>query len=718
MTELKIEELEVASYLDDIEKYLKTFSLPSISVEIFKVLPKGLESSRIMTLLKREHEYSWILDLSEKVAAGNDGEGNTSYPERLESIVTSASLFKEKGNAKGLPYSFRESESCISLSEDNKDKETPQSIISKLKEVIPTLKDSKDYKNFFAAFDSLLEYYCSSLPSLSSGVSLYQRAKMKVAISSALFVYAKEHDFDRDAVEKEKIFALVTGDATGIQKYIFGVNTYKNSAKIIRARSFQIWIQSLLIAGHIARKIGLTNANIVTFSGGKFLLILPNVANLDQVLDEVRYDLDSLCIDAYSGEIAYVVSSGVKCSVDDLDSSNSDEIQKSMRLDSAEAKQKKLQKGIEKKGSQVLEEQYKQLSKEGNVCIACLSNASTTEDGYCKECDYLIELGRKLNTECYLCLNYEKIGSLKETVRLSKTPIDGFVTYSKSSYVEGMARITMPYYVPTEENDVKTFNDLANEAEGVKKLAMFKADVDYLGLVFSSSLKERWSLSRYAALSSLFHFFFSETLVSLIKDKFSEIYVVFSGGDDVCLIGPWNDIVSFADSFHDKFVAFTDGNKSLTVSAGIVLFSDHEPILGVVDEAEDTLESSKNKDLEKNKITIFSRTVSWPEYKTQLNNAAVLGKMKELSRNGLLYRILQYSDNANDLSDGDLKINDVRKALWLSHYTYSLQRSEINDDNCCGILDGYRKQEEMKNARIAATIALYKNRGGEDEPIK
>lgn len=711
MIELKIEELEVASYLDDIEKYLKTFSLPSISEEIFKALPNGIESSRIMALLKREHEYSWILDLSEKVAAGNDGKGNSSYPERLESIVTSASLFEEEGEAKGLPYSFRESESCIPLSEDNTDKKTPQSIIVALRNAISSLKESKDYPNLFAAFDSLLEYYCSSLPSLSSGVSLYQRAKMKAAISSAMFVYAKEHDFDREAVKKKKIFALVTGDATGIQKYIFGVNTYKNSAKIIRARSFQIWIQSLLIAGHIARRMGLTNANIVTFSGGKFLLILPNIAKLEQVLDEVRCDLDSLCIDAYSGEIAYVVSSGVKCSIDGLDASNSDEIQKSMRLDSAEAKQKKLQKGIEKKGSQVLEAQYEKLSRAGEVCIACLSNASITEYGYCEECDYLIKLGRELNTEWHLCLNYEKIGSLKETVRLSKTSIAGFVTYSKSSYVKGMARITMPYYVPTFEYEVKTFNDLANEAEGVKKLAMFKADVDYLGLVFSSSLKERWSLSRYASLSSLFHFFFSETLVSLIKDKFPEIYVVFSGGDDVCLIGPWSDIVSFADAFHDKFVAYTAENKALTVSAGIVLFSDHDPILGVVDEAEEALECSKSAK-KKNSVTIFSRTVSWDEYKTQLINAAILEKMKELSKSGLLYRILQYSDNAKDLSNGDIKLNDVRKALWLSHYTYSLKRSGIKDKDCYSLLKTYTEQDKIVNAKIATSIALYKNRGG------
>ena len=67
----------------------------------------------------------------------------------------------------------------------------------------------------------------------------------------------------------------------------------------------------------------------------------------------------------------------------------------------------------------------------------------------------------------------------------------------------------LPYVAPKKEDeDLLTFEEIANLSVGNKKLAMFKADIDNLGLVFSQSLGKKMSFSRYADLSHLMHYFF------------------------------------------------------------------------------------------------------------------------------------------------------------------------------------------------------------------
>ena len=116
------------------------------------------------------------------------------------------------------------------------------------------------------------------------------------------------------------------------------------------------------------------------------------------------------------------------------------------------------------------------------VCVSCESNAAENSEGFCHDCSYLIELGRLLNKPGFsIFLNFGIIAGLDKTVKILKSGenIPNYLSYAISRYVPGMARISMPYYVPMDEDgDVLTFEDIAAKAAGIKKLAMFKADVD------------------------------------------------------------------------------------------------------------------------------------------------------------------------------------------------------------------------------------------------
>lgn len=713
MSSIKLEELELAAFLKDVNRIAMENHIDNVLDKVAEVLPSNISIDSVKTMIDGTHELSWILAKADEVSNGNDGTSVESHI-HLKSIAASVSLFEQLGKDADLPLSVRNEKSCIPGGSDTA---SISDLFMGMLDDMSALADDKDFSSFFFALDSLLEHYLSTIPSPYSCVSLYQSAKIKVAIASSIFLYVVDNELAEESFEGSAPFVLLSGDATGIQKYIFGVNTYKHSVKLIRARSFQVWIQSFLIAGHICNMLGLTNSNIISFSGGKFLLLLPNTKALNDVVERTRFEVDSLCLSEYSGEIAYIISEGVRCSKKELEADNNSIIQRQMRLDSGNAKQKKLQSGINNsKERAVLTRQYESLMAAGHVCAACESNPVDDDSDFCKGCGYLIELGRLLNKQGYdIYLNFDIISNLKDTVRIRKSSElnSSWKGFSISHYVPGMARISMPYYVPVDEKseDVKTFEDLSLLSSGVHKLAMFKADVDYLGLIFSSSLKDKWSLARYASLSSSFHFYFSEYLVSKVKREYRNLYVVFSGGDDVCIIGPWNEIMNFADEFNEDFHSFSANNPSLSVSAGIVMFSPHDPISVVADEAEEALEASK-KEKDKNSISLFSRTVSWPEYSKQLGDADVLMAMSQLSKSGLLYKLLTYSDNACAVRNENIGVSDMRKALWLSHYSYAIRRSQIKDERCSKLLRTYVNGDKMINAKIAATIALYANRGG------
>ncbi len=116
------------------------------------------------------------------------------------------------------------------------------------------------------------------------------------------------------------------------------------------------------------------------------------------------------------------------------------------------------------------------------------------------------------------------------------------ILFSVNEYKSGYSLSKIPYYLPTNENgEVKDFEELVglgNGEDSFTKLAMLKADLDNLGSVFSEGLRESISISRYATLSRMLNYFFSLYVNYSLKanDNFKDIYTVFSGGDDLCVI--------------------------------------------------------------------------------------------------------------------------------------------------------------------------------------
>ncbi|MCD8479083.1 MAG: hypothetical protein LRZ88_01885 [Candidatus Cloacimonetes bacterium] len=134
------------------------------------------------------------------------------------------------------------------------------------------------------------------------------------------------------------------------------------------------------------------------------------------------------------------------------------------------------------------------------------------------------------------------------------------------------------------DSDILSFDQLAllamqesSEGKylGVPLNAVLKGDVDNLGNIFSLGLRynrngrksdQGFSITQYATLSATIDWFFSAYLPALIDatPKYhNKVYIVYTGGDDFCLIGPWNLMLDLAIDLDRQFKAYCGDHPDL-----------------------------------------------------------------------------------------------------------------------------------------------------------
>jgi CRISPR-associated protein Csm1 len=577
------------------------------------------------------------------------------------------------------------------------------------------------------ALDSLLERYCWCIPAgATPEVSLYHYAKSTAAVAGALYRFHEAtHTETLEALllEKGKRFLCITGDMSGIQPYIFDLKEAKQNAKLLRARSFQVWALSEIFAEYLARALGGGRESIITSAGGRFLLLVANTPGNVAQIPHLRLELERYSMNAFGGKLCFILSDGIPAGEADFKEGKVQALLNQIGTDAEWAKQRKMQAYLDAQGP-VLETQYKQLQQYGAcACCGTLPGTLPAEDDrrICPNCSALLELGGRLLRANKIILKTEQLLPFGDMVAIRQKD-DPFFGYTINEYTPGLPMLFLPYSAPwvdKAQGTLKTFEEIAEVSQGNKKLALFKADIDNLGLVFSASLGSGASLARYAALSRLLHYFFSAHYTYLVgSHEEQNIYTVFSGGDDLCVIGPWDRVMHFAVDFRKELARFTHKNPSITLSAGISLASPNLPVRDMAENAEKALEESKqrkdpgNTRFVKDGITVFSTTLSWEEYEKALEEGkrlyAYMQENKTDTKKGvsaaLLYRMLDFSVRAENFQNGNL-----RDKVWRSAFTYTVARN-ITDKAVKAWFSKWGTTDHIIKSRVAVSYALYANR--------
>ncbi len=605
---------------------------------------------------------------------------------------------------------------------------------------------------FMICFDRISQKYmwCYTASDFEGeDISLYDSMKVTEAVMSCLV----------RSVDKEKPFYLVTADFSGIQNYIFSISSAnnKNVAKRLRARSFFVDVVSRVFSQYVADSFCVGRANILLQTGGKFYCMVPALKGMEERLGGIRDAFDRYLYDTFHGSVS-VNMAWLGCDDRALVYYSDTIVELNDRL--GENKTTPFQSIL--KDSHGWDPQAFILCgdlKNKHVCKNCGSELIDISKESCWMCDMQIEIGGKIPKADYII--YTRTAGkgtypvfqdyyIRIAEKIHREDLEGVYlieALNNAPDVEASLPVTrkymanhIPYMVHKEDGKdyygPKTFGEIADESSGTNKLAVLKADVDVLGFLFAQGLrsKERHfgTISRVNTMSRMLEVFFSGYIEQLLEDKkeYKDIYSVFSGGDDVFLIGPWDAMLPFAADIQKKFKEFAAGNEAVTMSASVSVFGSSEHIAFMAEYSEQQLERAKNelcpnvypKRSGRDAVCAIGELLSWPDFNEQLENADRLELLLRTHKieTGALHRISKYSSMYKQF----LVDKDIWKLMFEPLFYYDRQRNyrfNRKDEDCRWFLESYIKSMEnaanynsvKKNLYFAETaikIAMNKTR--------
>ncbi len=507
---------------------------------------------------------------------------------------------------------------------------------------VKNLKDESDLHSLIIKFQSILQKFAFTIPSAAytdrPDIALYHHLKMTAAIAACLYqLNIKEDETDEifDAIKNMDYDGLsgcpcilLACDISGIQDFIYSVTSEK-ALKSLKGRSFYLQLISESLARSITNLFDLPLCNIIFIGGGNLYLLLPNTENVAPKIKALKESLNTNLLYAHRGKLT------VNIAYERL--KYSDFLEKNFGITWSNLKGI-LAKEKRKKFSDILNDQKKlesilgpyDLGGESRVCEICGEELEGEWD-ICSMCNSFAELAYDLTRARYLQIINTKPKEIKERVRdcnkliesigtkyvLLRDPTTGDNVYliNNVNFLSEKSRFTGFYFIarnaPGTGEQIKTLEEIADDATGVKKWGVLRADVDNLGKIFAYGLGEKdRTISRVAMLSENLGMFFNVQVEkianeSVYKDK---IYVVYSGGDDLFIIGSWSVLPDFALRLYEDFRKYTA--NSLTLSASIFIAPSKKfPVYQSAAQAKDDLDLAKTND--KNKLTFLEKPIPW-----------------------------------------------------------------------------------------------------------
>jgi len=483
----------------------------------------------------------------------------------------------------------------------------------------------------------------------TSNVPMYEQIRLTSAITACL---AADNWHKPSATEKQpKIALILRGDVSGIQNFIYRITSpgaeTEHVAKRLRGRSFYLSILVEVVADWILRSLGMPPSCALFVGGGRFDLLLP--LNALEQIQPLKEMLQDWLLQQFEGELSiHMVHEAV--SEQDLCDMSGVYMRLDRQLEHAKTTNwsSKLQSG----------DFYEPGDQKWHVCRIC-QLTPLPEPGVCLLCRQHEYIGANLPyaTDLVWTLASNQTKQSGQAIQFNNAPFDVMVWIARSReevrdildhqkvirvvHLNNTAEFVLPDQpgtfaflanaAPTQGANVLDFQSLAKLSRGAQRIGILKADADFLGLVMSEGLRDvkkglAPTITRVSALSSALDLFFAGYL-NCICQKVSKrlvdkagiqlngqiipqlFYVMYSGGDDLFLVGPWDAVLELAQELNAEFHRYTNQNLSLSLSAGYVQVKPDYPVhkfSELVDEAE-----KKAKNYGRNRITLFDIAVPW-----------------------------------------------------------------------------------------------------------
>lgn len=612
-------------------------------------------------------------------------------------------------------------------------------ILIKLKNELNSIDINEQYINSIL---HLLESTTTFIPSSTKSndindISFYDHSKTTAAIASCIFYYLEGSNYKRELFEEtesfynKEAFLLYSFDMSGIQKYLYTVSGNK-ALKLLKVRSLYLEILLENIVDDLLDVLHLSRCNLLYSGGGHAYILLPNTENTINKLQTFENNLKTWFIEEF-GISLFLASGYVGCTSNEL------------KRDIGSIFKKVAETISENKSKRYTAEDILKLNdirsiKSDRECKECMTTHKLNSDNLCDTCNGLIQLSTKISLNnmyfvvqdeleskdigTYLNLPFQKVLTIKEAEEIYKMQYHRIYSINKPSVGKNFeTNLWVGNYVSLNDktDSIKSFKELADEALGIDRIVVFRADVDNLGRAFISGFSEKYkTLSRIATFSRQLSLFFKYYINIILSKNKRNAIIVYSGGDDLFIVGSWEDTIEIAREIYSNFKTFTQ-NK-LTISGGLGIYNHSHPISSMAEEVGYLLDLAKNKDEKKNKVTLFRGKTNvfsdwileWdelPKIKNLENIENINGiedklvllrevfKKEGQSSKNILYNILELLRNSSD------KINIARYAYLLGR-----QKEEYKELDVIKFNEFIKSEKDRKELEIAITLYSYETR--------
>lgn len=604
----------------------------------------------------------WVVYYADNVAAGADRRANDEGENYFDRSTALASIYNVLPTNDGInrfepQHTLAFSDGIPFLSEEKPTYD--QSVYTKIVTDMKTTFTGFDWTNPHSlnSLLSVLEGYWSNVPSSTNldevcDISLYDHNKICAAIAAATVQYLNAQNVtnwkqtlfaEQQSFIKKSAYLITKIDLSGIQKFIYTTSA-KDALKNLRARSLYLEILCEHITDEILTATGLSRANCLYSGGGQAYLILSNTEETIQTLKKTEVDLRHWLLERFQLKLA-IYFAWTPASADAFFQNSKEKYDAIFNTIADTISQKKLNR-LTAEELQALNNKTSDMSeRECRVCHAVSELIEENGQTICPFCANLRQFGRRAmdNDYFFIVTNSKEadyllpvptfdgdtawLGAEHKTTVLKKLKANQSIrrVYSKNEPHIGNTLATNLWMgdaaFRNNDDSMASFEELADCATGIRRIAVLRADVDNLGSAFINGFRKNYTtLSRTAALSRSLSVFFKYHLNSLLRDPSQYDFascigeskdalscrkatIVYAGGDDVFIVGAWHDVLNVGLDLYEAFERYTGG--ALHFSAGLGLFPPHHPLIRMANDTAD-LESIAKSLPTKNGIALFS----------------------------------------------------------------------------------------------------------------
>ncbi len=541
---------------------------------------------------------------------------------------------------------------------DDSDPKIPYPVTEKpnlesFKQDVKTALDMLDQEDFtnLSLLTLIVEKFGSFISFGEENIALIDLVRSTAAVAAALVNNSESQDI-----------TLIAGDLSGIQKFIYTISS-DGALKSLRARSFYLELVTEEVVQQLLDKLQLTRTNVIYAGGGNLYVLASGKQEVKHIIEEVSQQFNKWLLDEFQGKV-FLALDCLNFAKDDLKPESKTEAKTSKFAEHWS----KATKNLAKHKSQKFCTQISDLIKprySHQPCRVCyrddiesdklklLNEHEPDSVLACPNCRSMFDLGSELfKVHAIVRSKQEKIANALHTLNF-KLP-SGNIYYHLFEYLKRIDPTTdtvllvndwtlehyqfKPFknvyplllgnYGKENETGFLRAEEMAEKAQGIKRVASLRMDVDKLGQIFAKGLGENQTLPRLAGLSRQMSYFFKVYLNSLAKKRTGNIpenfkqllpkneeyniLFIYAGGDDLFISGAWNEAVNFGFDVYQCFRSYTGYNPDITLSGGISIDIPKFPLYQAAKSSGHAEDTAKGNG--RNSLGLFGQVFKWDEW--------------------------------------------------------------------------------------------------------